>query len=140
MRKASGEGYMVLRPDPHGLHAARERIRGVIGELRLPSDEADRFLIAVGEAISNAYRHGTPDPNTDLIRLGWRHDMGRLVITIKDNGDGFHADPPFCPSGRPGSLAGGIELMRACADDVRLISDDGGKVVLHKRVKLIPEP
>ena len=139
MSQLAGEGYMILKPDSHGLYAARRRIRDVIGNLQLPTDEADSLLIAVGEAISNAYRHGAPNPDTDLIRLSWRRDLAGLAITIKDDGNGFVAGPHFCPSDGHGSLARGIELMRACADDVRLISDNGAKVVLHKRVRLLPE-
>jgi two-component sensor histidine kinase len=139
MPGATIEGYMVLRPDSRGLFAARERIRCVTEGLRLPPDEADHLLIAVGEAISNAFRHGTPDPSTDLIRLSWRQGVKGLVVTIKDDGNGFRADSQPCASERPGSLARGIELMRACTDDVRLISDNGAKVVLRKRVKLLPE-
>jgi two-component sensor histidine kinase len=140
MPNATIEGYMVLRPDSRGLSAARERIRCVTEGMRLPPDEADCLLIAVGEAISNAYRHGTPDPSTDLIRLSWHQGVEGLVVTIKDDGNGFPTKPQRCASERSGSLARGIELMRACADDVRLISDNGGKVVLRKRVKLVPEP
>jgi len=107
--------------------------------LCIPPDEADCLLIAVGEAISNAYRHGTPDPTTNVIRLSWRHDMGNLRITVKDSGSGFHAKQPSCASERLGSLGLGIGLMRACTDNVHLSSNNGARVVLHKRVKLLPE-
>ena len=140
MHRASCEGYIVLKPDSYGLYAARQRIRGVTEELRLPKDQADSLLIAVGEAVSNAYRHGAPNPTIDLIRLSWRHDVSGLVVTIKDDGNGFGKNPRFCPSDRPGSLARGLELMRACVDEVRFISDRGGTVVLRKRIKLLRQP
>ena len=140
MRKARDNGCMILSPDSRGLYAARHRIRGIARELRLAHDEADRLLIAVGEAVSNAYRHGTPNPTTDLIRLSWHQDPIGLVITIKDDGCGFDDNPRLSLSERPGSLARGLELMRACVDEVHLISDKGGKVVLRKRVRLLPEP
>ena len=139
MPGATIEGYMVLRPDSRGLYAAREKMRCVTEGLCLPPHEADCLLIAVGEAISNAYRHGTPDPSTDLIRLSWRHGVEGLIVTIKDDGNGFRAKPQSGASERPGSLARGIELMRACADDVHLSSGKGAKVVLRKRVKLVPD-
>ncbi len=134
------EGYMVLRPDSRGLYAARERIRSVAEGLRIPRDEADHLLIAVGEAISNAYRHGTPDPSVHVIRLSWRQGVEGLVVTIKDDGNGFGGNRQPCATERPGNLARGIELMRTCTDEVRLFSDKGAKVVLYKRVRLVPEP
>jgi anti-sigma regulatory factor (Ser/Thr protein kinase) len=137
MPDATMEGHMVLSPDSRGLYAARERIRSVTQGLRLASEEADHLLIAVGEAISNAYRHGTPDPSVHVIRLSWHHGDEGLVVTIKDDGRGFRPNPQ---PRRPGNLARGIELMRTCADEVHMFSDEGTKVVLHKRVKLIPDP
>ena len=48
MRKASSRGYMILRPDSRGLHAARGRMREVFMQLRLTEDNAGGLLIAVG--------------------------------------------------------------------------------------------
>jgi len=126
---------MVLRPDSRGLCAAREQIRRVAKGLHIPPDEADYLLIAVGEAVSNAFRHGTPDPSRNLIRLSWHHGVDALVVMIKDDGDGFDANSTSSGSERFGATARGIELMRACADEVYLLTEGGGKVVLHKRVR-----
>lgn len=131
-------GYMVLRPDSRGLCAAREQMRCVAAGLAIPPDEADYLLIAVGEAISNAFRHGTPDPSRNSIRLSWRRGVDALVVTIEDDGDGFDAGHPSSNSERPGATARGIELMRACADEVHLLTEGGAKVVLYKRVRLVP--
>ena len=136
MFNASIEGFVVLKPNSNGLYAAREQVRCVANGLCISPDDADYLLIEVGEAISNAYRHGSPNPATDLIRLSWHKDTSGLIITIKDNGRGFSAAQHLCASKRSGALARGIELMRACADDVHLISDNGAKVVLRKQVKL----
>ena len=131
-------GYIMLRPDPRGLRAARERVRDLLGKLEFGEDESARLLIAVGEAISNAYLHGSPDRPRDLIRLGWETTGRELVITIRDNGDGFGTGRTHCPIGDRGRLARGLELMRAGADEVGFAFDTGGKVVLRKRVNLIP--
>lgn len=139
MLDATLSGYMVLRPDPQGLRAAREQMRRVAQGLHITSDDTDRLLIAVGEAISNAYRHGSTRRSTDVIRLSWNHDTEGIVVTIQDDGCGFRVDPTLCESEPSGKLARGIELMRACADEVHLLSDGGAKVVLRKRVKLLPE-
>lgn len=134
MCKASSRGYMILRPDSRGLYAARGRMRDVFMQLRLAEDDAGGLLIAVGEAISNAYLHGTCDRESDVIRLGWSWTGDQLTITVKDNGNGFPNGARFCPSNRRGSLARGIELMRAGVDEVGFSHDHGAKVVLIKRL------
>lgn len=131
------EGFMVLRPDPPGLSAARGRIRDIIEGLRLSEDEAAGVLIAVGEAISNACLHGSMNPDCDLIRLSWRCSASDLVVIVRDNGRSFANGLRLCPSEHRGMLARGIELMRAGTDEVGFSFDDGAKVVLRKRVRLV---
>ena len=98
MFNAAIEGFVVLKPNSNGLYAAREQIRCVANGMCISPDDADYLLIAVGEAISNAYRHGSPNPATDLIRLSWHQDTSGLIITIKDNGRGFSAAQRLCAS------------------------------------------
>lgn len=138
MIQTDNNGYMTLRPDSQGLSAARERIRELVRQLQLPEDEAAGVLIAVGEAISNAYRHGTRNPNSDLIRLSWRHDTRDLEVTVKDNGRGLSNSQWRCSPGSRHSLARGIEIMRIGTDEVRFFFDQGAKVVLRKRVQITP--
>jgi len=126
---------MTIRPGPAGLSAARECVRRVAGELQIPSEDAADLLLAVGEALSNAYVHGTPDPQVNLIYIGW-HFAGEIVtITIKDEGPGF---VPHEVAGRLTGLAmargHGLRLMREGADEVYVEFDDGAKVCLRKRV------
>lgn len=138
MIQTHNEGYMTLRPDSQGLSAARGRIRELVRQLQLPEDEAAGLLIAVGEAISNAYRHGTSNPNCDLIRLSWRHTVGDLEVTIRDDGRGVPRNLWGGSLDRQSPLAHGIEIMRVGADEVRFFYDQGLKVVLRKRVQLMP--
>jgi two-component sensor histidine kinase len=113
-------------------------MRDLFEKLRLADDDAGGLLIAVGEAISNAYLHGTPDRKSDVIRLGWTWSGDRMVITVKDSGSGFGNGPRFCPADRRGSLARGVELMRAGVDEVVFFEDHGAKVVLIKRINNTP--
>ena len=139
MIQLHNEGYMTLRPDPQGLSAARGRIRELVRRLQLPEDEAAGILIAVGEAISNAYRHGTRNPDRDLIRLSWQHTVTDLVVTVKDDGKGLSRGSRQRTWAHPNSLAHGIEMMRAGTDEVRFFYDRGTKVVLRKRVRIMHE-
>jgi len=108
-------------------------MRAVFRNLRLAEDDAGGLLIAVGEAMSNAYLHGTPDRGSDLIRLGWNWTGRELIVTVRDNGNGCGNGERLCPSDSRGSLARGVELMRTGADQVVFFDDNGANVVLIKR-------
>lgn len=133
--KASRNGYMILKPDSRGLRSARVWMRAVFRSLRLGEDDAGWLLIAVGEAISNAYLHGTTDHSSDVIRLGWNWTGSELIVTVKDDGNGCANGTRLCPSDRRGFLARGVELMKAGTDHVAFYDDNGAKVVLIKRLQ-----
>ena len=127
-------GTMTLRPDSQGLYRARGQVRDMLQQLNLSDDDRDHLLIAVGEAISNAYLHGTPDPRFDNIRVAWKWAGDELTITVKDNGNAFSQGLHFRATEQRGSLARGLELMRAGADEVGFSYDNGANVVLTKRL------
>jgi anti-sigma regulatory factor (Ser/Thr protein kinase) len=113
----------------------------VARKLAFDDGETMDILIAVGEALSNAYRHGTLDPTSGLIYLGWRFAGDVLTVTVKDEG------PGFVPRGERASVTGGpiagghgISLMCRSMDEVEFRSEDGVRVVLRKRLKVRTSP
>ncbi|MEN6356814.1 MAG: ATP-binding protein [Armatimonadota bacterium] len=117
-----------------GLSAARKRITYVARQLRFSAEETEALLLAVGEAVTNAYVHGTPEPGAGLIYLGWQCEGDTLIVTIRDEGLGK------CDKGRvPLSeqrvimLGCGIELMRSVMDEVDIRFERGTTVILKKR-------
>ncbi len=130
-------GHMVVRAESDGLAAARAWIRDVAYELNLSEDQATDLLIAAGEAISNAYLYGTPNPAENFIYLDWCYDGGVLSITIRDEGKGFSSSKQVrkhhCPTVFRGN---GIELMRCSVDEVYLNDCGGASVTLKKRTPL----
>ena len=125
-------GHMVIRTDSMGLSAARKQVHGIAKELRFSDDEASDILIAVGEAISNAYRHGTQDHLNGITYVDWKFANKTLTVSIKDEGCKW---PPniacslissFTPTGR------GLDIMRMSVDDVHLEIGNGSRIVLKK--------
>lgn len=128
-------GQIVVKPEPHGLASARRAILSVAKELALDDDDTMDILIAVGEALSNAYRHGTTDPNSDLIHVSWHFANNIITVAVKDGGPGCCLHETTPDEKQTNSACGyGIRLMRKCVDDVRFEWNDGGKVVLTKRL------
>jgi anti-sigma regulatory factor (Ser/Thr protein kinase) len=102
----------------------------------MEDDDLLGLLIAVGEALSNAYTHGTPLPDRNLIHLGWRLAGEVLTVTVKDEGAGFKPyEAPSCPATAYTLRGIGIRLMREYVDDVHFEFDDGLRAVLTKNVR-----
>lgn len=128
-------GRMTIRPESIGLFAARSRIRSVARDLKFSDEDSTDLLIAVGEALSNAYRHGTPDHASNLIYLGWHLADDVLTVTVRDEGPGIAAwrlEPAL-----PGTGGGwGTHLMRVSMDEVEIDLEGGTRIALKKRLSL----
>ncbi len=98
--------------------------RHALAELaRRVGAHVDDVKIAVSEAVGNAVVHAYRGGETGTIRVTGRHQRGRLVVTVADDGLGMTPNP-----GTPG-LRVGIPLITKLCDDVRFTSSDQGTVV-----------
>ncbi len=125
------KGFMVLRPDSKGLSIARRNIVQVSKQLSLPYEDVLDIVVAVGEALSNAYLHGTPNYSENLIYLSWKTTDSALVVVVEDEGNGFTS---FKSNARIWSeLSGiGIQLMKHVVDEVSFEKCKGMKVTISK--------
>ena len=97
-----------------------------IGRGRVPGTALEDLMFGVGEAVSNARRHGGP-PVTARIWAG----SGRILVHVHDTGPG-PADPlaGLVPVwARPGRRRGGLWLMHMRDLDVALIRSRDGFTV-----------
>lgn len=135
-RPSVHNGQIVVKPEPRGLASARQEILSVARELAFDDDDTTDLLIAVGEALSNAYRHGTSDPNSDLIHISWQFANNVMTVVVKDDGPGCCLHESASDREKADLMCGrGIRLMRECVDGVHFEWNDGGKVVLTKRLR-----
>jgi len=105
------------------------------------SDDAVADLkLALTEACSNSVRHAY-EHEDGKVHLEFRMGDGCVVVSIRDEGPGFHDDAGECPDcpavpGLPVTDGGlGISIIRAVVDEFDLRRpDEGGTVlVLTKR-------
>jgi anti-sigma regulatory factor (Ser/Thr protein kinase) len=94
-----------------------------LGHGRVPGTALEDLMFGVGEAVSNARRHGGP-PVTARVWAG----SGRVLVHVHDTGPG-PADPlaglvPVWT--RPGRRRGGLWLMHMLDLDVALIRSRDG--------------
>jgi anti-anti-sigma factor len=120
--------------DPGHLAAARSRLADILAPLELADSCVFDMKVAVGEALANAVRHGSPQGSGDMVRVEVRAYADRVDVVVSDSGGGYDGvvrknHDAFAPSGR------GVLFMRALMDAVEFTTSVSGgtSVVLAKR-------
>lgn len=108
----------------------RERISEVAIEAGARDEMLCDIKIAIGEALTNAYKHGSPNKGVDKIRVRCTVTPKALVVEIHDQGTPF--DPDAVSEPTPAQLRDhgmGIYLMRQTMDLVEFSTDCPGNRV-----------
>lgn len=116
----------LTRPENYAL--LRQELRRISGELGMEQERGEELLLAVGEAVTNAIKHGQ-DGQCEVRRLD-----GRLVARIFDQGPGIRPEDLPASILKPGfstkvSLGMGYSLMLELCDAIWLASAPTGTVV-----------
>jgi len=101
---------------------ARNAVIEAAAETEIPAGDVEDMLIAVSEAVANAYRHGLPP-----VRLRLWTARDRLVATVTDHGTG-PADPFAGLVPVRGSTSGGLGLWivhQLCSRVTMTTGEDG---------------
>ena len=109
----------VASSDPALIAALRERITTAAEEAGAEGETLCDITIAVGEALTNAYRHGSPNKGKSKIRVRCMTCSSAIVVEVEDEGVAF--DPNSTPEPDPRILKDhgmGIFLMRQAMDSV----------------------
>lgn len=116
-------------PDVNRLSAVRDEVSELLVPLGFSEGAIFDVKVALGEALANALRHGTPETGEGEVSLAVDAYSDRVVLEVTDNGLGFdgqtdRVDDVYAPGGR------GIMFMHALMDRVEFASaTDGGTVV-----------
>ncbi len=91
--------------------------------------------IALREALLNAVIHGnSQDPDKQVFVVIRCNVDGEVLITIRDQGDGFDSNTvpdPIAPENLMSTSGRGIYLMRACMDEVWF--EEGGTIACMRK-------
>jgi serine/threonine-protein kinase RsbW len=127
---ANGDAVMVRLTIParaEYITLCRLALTG-IARLRELSDELLADLkLALTEAASNSVRHAYGDKDAGVVDISYQLFSDRLVIEVRDEGEGF--DPAEAEGNAAELSEGGlgIAIIRAIADDVEFGAQPGGK-------------
>ncbi len=129
------ERHLVVSARVEEMSRVRSDVCDLVEPLGLGEHEVFDLKVAVGEALANAVRHGSPGGEADRVDVTVGAYGDRVIVSVRDTGSGFDGVPAagddvYASGGR------GIMFMRALMDRVEFAaSDDGGTVVrLTKRL------
>lgn len=110
--------------------ALRAEVCGLLAGMGFTESMIFDTKVAVGEALANAARHGSPGGEEDTVRVTVRAFPDRAEITVRDEGSGFDGEAS-CGPDVYASGGRGVLFMRALMDrvDFAPCSGDGGTAV-----------
>lgn len=111
------------------LSGMRSEVCEMLEPLNISEQTEFDIRVAVGEALSNAIRHGSPGGEGDIVSISVTAHADRVVLVVSDKGYGFDGQldrngDPYAASGR------GVMFMRALMDHVDFVRlPEGGTAV-----------
>lgn len=122
------------------LGMARDRLMSIARTLPFSPDEQGEIELAVGEALSNAFRHGCSGEEHS-ISVECEANGAALTVRVTDPGQGFQPDAVPIPSVKSLQEGGmGLHFMKLTMDSVQYRFDENGTTVeLIKHPKGVPD-
>ena len=129
------EDSIALPNKPAHASDLRAFVGGFLDDARVPEEVADEVMMAVGEVVANACRHGRAEKFPGVVEICCELRNGHLSISVRDDGPGF--DARSIQSSRPPHLLSqggrGFFLMEQLMDRVQVDSDARGTTVTLER-------
>jgi anti-anti-sigma factor len=119
-----------------GMSKVRSRVVEIVEPLCMPEPDIFDLKVAVGEALANAVRHGSPRGTSDVVTVEVEAYRDRVEVLISDAGAGFDGDAT-CGDDVYASGGRGVMFMRALMDQVDFLPCSGGGTTV-RLVKRLP--
>lgn len=120
----------TINSSVENLSFVEKEIESVFDDFNFSQDHFGNVLIAVTEAVNNCIHYGNQEDVTKVVNLNFTTKKNSLIVTIKDQGDGFDYESlpdPTDPENLEKLQGRGIYLMKHLSDSV-LFSENGSKV------------
>jgi len=128
-----------MAADVRELAAVRDEVHRMLGELDFAESALFDIKVAVGEALANAIRHGSPSDGQAGIHVNVTAYSDRIAVRVTDSGSGFDGDH-VCSDDLYAVGGRGVMFMRALMDQVSFCPLEGGgtevTLVKHRPVRV----
>jgi anti-sigma regulatory factor (Ser/Thr protein kinase) len=117
--------------NPRDARAMRAFVGEFLTSVEVPEHITDEILMAVGEVVANACRHGRIPAKPGDVTVDCDLASASVTLTVVDEGPGFDVDGVL-GNGRPALLSPGgrgFFLMRQLMDRVDVEADHNGTTV-----------
>jgi serine/threonine-protein kinase RsbW len=139
MKRKANEIDVIISSALDNLNLVQTLTDCITGFMSFDEDSAHRIGMSVREAVTNAIQHGNRLDLNKRVYICFAAAPDKLSVTVRDQGNGFHADSLpspldsenlLKPSGR------GIFYIRTFMDEVefRSLPQGGTEVLMVKRV------
>jgi len=121
---------ITINSSVENLTFVEKEIETIFDDFSFAQDHFGNVLIAVTEAVNNAVHYGNQEDVTKVVNINFTSQKDQLVVTIKDQGEGFDYEAlpdPTDPENIEKLQGRGIFLMKHLSDSI-LFSDNGSKV------------
>ena len=128
------ENYNVeIESNPNNLITVEEFVNYFCKDINLTDDQLANVLLAVTEATTNAIIHANKCDQSKLVTIDVKVNETKLVVKIKDEGEGF--DPadipdPTEPENLLNESGRGVYLMRVYMDNVEYNRTPSGMEII----------
>lgn len=122
---------LVVPNEPSRVADVRSFVASFLADVRAPVEDSQELLLAVGEAVANAWRHGRKPGGRSEIRVRCSLEGYSVMVTVSDEGPGFDVTA-FERQGLPDRFASGgrgLFLMRQFVDSVDFVTSPEGTTV-----------
>ena len=126
----STKDRLTVSNETRYLIVVRDFIGRMVRQSALVSEEQNKIILAVDEAVTNIIEHGYNRGEQGTIEIEVECDPGRFQVVIRDSGRVFNPesipDPDLMEHVKAGRKKGlGIFMMRQIMDEVRYRYKDG---------------
>ena len=132
MSESVSKKDITINSSVENLNFVEKEIESIFDDFNFSEEQFGNVLIAVTEAVNNAVHYGNQEDVTKVINLNFTSIKNKLVVTIKDEGDGFDYESlpdPTDPDNLEKLEGRGIYLMKHLSDSISF-SENGSKVEL----------
>ena len=124
---------LVIRSDKRELRKVEFFLSTVFEENNLPTEQFNRVLLCLSEAVVNSIDHGNKNDTRKNVYIEIECISGKISIKIRDEGDGFdytNIEDPTLKQNIRVETGRGIYIIKSLADEFNF--NDKGKSVCFK--------